>query len=43
MSSVRICVVGLGYVGLPTALKFAQAGHAVSGYDCFGSSFVTSV
>lgn len=33
MSSVRICVVGLGYVGLPTALKFAQAGHAVSGYD----------
>lgn len=30
---MRICVVGLGYVGVPTALKFAEVGHDVYGYD----------
>jgi len=28
-----ICVVGLGYVGLPLAIGFDQAGHEVRGYD----------
>lgn len=28
-----ICVVGLGYVGLPLAVGFDQAGHTVRGYD----------
>lgn len=28
-----ICVIGLGYVGLPTALEFASAGHNVLGVD----------
>lgn len=29
----RVCVVGLGYVGLPLAVSFDRAGHEVSGYD----------
>jgi UDP-N-acetyl-D-mannosaminuronic acid dehydrogenase len=29
----RICVVGLGYVGLPTAIVAAQSGHHVVGFD----------
>lgn len=28
-----LCVIGLGYVGLPTALTFSQAGYQVRGYD----------
>ncbi len=28
-----ICVVGLGYIGLPTAAKFAESGFAVTGVD----------
>src|SRR5947208_2546752 len=28
-----VCVVGLGYVGLPTALVLARAGHRVVGVD----------
>jgi UDP-N-acetyl-D-mannosaminuronic acid dehydrogenase len=28
-----VCVVGLGYVGLPTALVLARAGHQVFGFD----------
>lgn len=31
--SARITVVGLGYVGLPTAVAFAEAGFAVVGAD----------
>ena len=31
--SIRIGVVGLGYVGLPTALAFHAAGHIVDGID----------
>lgn len=30
---VRVSVVGLGYVGLPTALVAAQSGFEVAGYD----------
>ncbi len=29
----KICIVGLGYVGLPTALLLAKVGYPVSGYD----------
>ena len=29
----EISVVGLGYIGLPTAIVLAQAGHHVKGYD----------
>jgi UDP-N-acetyl-D-glucosamine dehydrogenase len=29
----RVCVVGLGYVGLPLAVEFAQAGFPVVGID----------
>jgi len=31
--TARICVVGLGYVGLPTAMYFAEAGFPVTGCD----------
>jgi UDP-N-acetyl-D-mannosaminuronic acid dehydrogenase len=30
---VKVIVVGLGYIGLPTALLFAKAGHSVTGID----------
>ncbi len=30
---VKICVLGLGYIGLPTALLFANNGHEVVGVD----------
>ncbi|AGT35943.1 hypothetical protein N186_08025 [Thermofilum adornatum] len=29
----RICVIGLGYVGLPTAVVFAGKGYEVVGVD----------
>ena len=31
---VKIGVVGLGYVGLPLAVAFCEAGHSVVGVDC---------
>ena len=31
--SGRIRVVGLGYVGLPLAVRFARRGHEVDGFD----------
>jgi UDP-N-acetyl-D-glucosamine dehydrogenase len=31
--SARVGVVGLGYVGLPLSLSFAEAGFAVTGFD----------
>ena len=30
---MKICVLGLGYIGLPTALLFAAHGHEVIGVD----------
>ncbi len=32
-TTTRICVVGLGYVGLPLAQAFDSAGHEVWGFD----------
>ena len=29
----KIVIVGLGYIGLPTALLFAEAGYSVTGVD----------
>jgi len=29
----KLCIVGLGYVGLPLAYAFAKNGHQVTGYD----------
>ena len=31
--SAHVSVIGLGYVGLPLALGFAQAGYQVTGID----------
>jgi len=31
--SARIGIIGLGYVGLPEAVMFAQAGFSVTGFD----------
>lgn len=30
---MKICVIGLGYIGLPTAAMFASSGHTVVGFD----------
>lgn len=30
---MKICVLGLGYIGLPTAVLFATHGHTVIGVD----------
>ncbi|NOR78185.1 MAG: UDP-N-acetyl-D-mannosamine dehydrogenase, partial [Methanophagales archaeon] len=30
---MKICVLGLGYIGLPTACLFANANHKVIGID----------
>ena len=29
----KVCVLGLGYIGLPTALLLADAGHYIIGVD----------
>jgi UDP-N-acetyl-D-glucosamine dehydrogenase len=31
--SATIGIIGLGYVGLPLALRYAEAGYAVIGFD----------
>ncbi|RQH01253.1 nucleotide sugar dehydrogenase [Natrarchaeobius oligotrophus] len=33
VDDASICVVGLGYVGLPLAYEFSRIGHDVDGYD----------
>jgi len=38
----EICVIGLGYVGLPAAVMFASNGHTVQGVD-INSSLVDSI
>ena len=30
---MKVCVIGLGYIGLPTAAMFANAGYDVLGVD----------
>src|ERR1700674_3162618 len=32
-SQLRVGVIGCGYVGLPLGLRFAEAGHRVTGFD----------
>jgi UDP-N-acetyl-D-glucosamine dehydrogenase len=32
-AQLRVAVIGCGYVGLPLALRFAEAGHRVTGFD----------
>lgn len=32
-SQLKIGIIGCGYVGLPLALRFAEAGHTVMGFD----------
>ncbi|MEQ6376461.1 nucleotide sugar dehydrogenase [Bacillaceae bacterium S4-13-58] len=29
----KICIIGLGYIGLPTSIMFAKSGHQVHGVD----------
>lgn len=50
--AAQVCVVGLGYVGLPMALAFAEAGFSVHGFDVdprkaellrAGKSYITDV
>jgi UDP-N-acetyl-D-mannosaminuronate dehydrogenase len=33
MKSMNICIVGIGYVGLPLAVQFARSGATVVGLD----------
>src|ERR1700758_3294053 len=30
---LKVAIIGCGYVGLPLALRFAEAGHRVTGFD----------
>src|SRR5271157_5971163 len=32
-ATLRVAIIGCGYVGLPLALRFAEAGHKVVGFD----------
>ncbi len=32
-AQLRVGIIGCGYVGLPLALRFAEAGHKVAGFD----------
>ena len=32
-AQLKVGIIGCGYVGLPLALRFAEAGHRVSGFD----------
>src|SRR6202021_2946470 len=32
-SQLKVGIIGCGYVGLPLALRFAEAGHKVTGFD----------
>lgn len=36
MSTSKICIIGLGYIGLPTAAMFATHGHKIVGVDING-------
>src|ERR1700757_3802406 len=32
-AQLKVAIIGCGYVGLPLALRFAEAGHRVTGFD----------
>src|SRR6202161_4086540 len=32
-AQLRVGIIGCGYVGLPLGLRFAEAGHRVTGFD----------
>src|SRR5260370_42283441 len=32
-AQLKVGIIGCGYVGLPLALRFAEAGHRVTGFD----------
>src|SRR5580692_7935003 len=32
-TQLKVAIIGCGYVGLPLALRFAEAGHKVTGFD----------
>src|SRR6266852_1454795 len=32
-TQLKVAIIGCGYVGLPLALRFAEAGHRVTGFD----------
>lgn len=32
-AQLKVAIIGCGYVGLPLALRFAEAGHKVTGFD----------
>src|ERR1700727_3338320 len=32
-AQLRVGIIGCGYVGLPLGLRFAEAGHKVTGFD----------
>src|SRR5579864_8121970 len=32
-AQLKVGIIGLGYVGLPLGLRFAEAGHRVTGFD----------
>src|SRR5207245_3596352 len=35
-AQLKVGIIGCGYVGLPLALRFAEAGHRVTGFDTDG-------
>ena len=38
--STEIAVIGLGYIGLPTAIMFANAGFNVIGYEIRKENYI---
>ena len=32
-AQLKVAIIGCGYVGLPLALRFAEAGHKATGFD----------
>ncbi len=51
-NEAHVGVIGLGYVGLPLAVEFAEAGFAVTGFDidagrvsqvCAGASYISDI
>src|SRR5437763_12878011 len=36
-AQLKVGIIGCGYVGLPLALRFAEAGHKVTGFDTYSN------